>query len=115
MRVKSSIWVSAHIRRCFTAGAFAVVERKGAEEAGAIYIRVDLPDRTSKLFMPAPQSLYKSGAAERLWQAYKNGAALNAGEASDALAREARIDPDVWVVAIDDREGRSFLPDDLLV
>ena len=115
MRIKSSIWVSAHVRRCFAAGSFAVVERKGAEEAGAIFIRVDLPDRTSKLFTPAPQSLYASGANERLWQAYKDGAVLSVDEAREAIAREMRIDPDVWVLAIDDVEGRSFLPKDLLV
>jgi hypothetical protein len=115
MRVKSSIWVSAYIRRCFSAGAFAVVERKGAAEAGAIYLRVDLPDRTSKLFIPAPQSLYRSGADERLWQAYKDGAILNAVEAREAVMRETRIDPDVWIVAVEDVEGRSFLAEDLLV
>jgi hypothetical protein len=115
MRIKSSIWVAAHIRRCFTAGAFAVVERKGAEEAGAIYVRVDLPDKTSKLFIPAPQSLYESGSHERLWQAYKDGALLNAEAAREAVAREARIDPDIWIIAIDDVDGRSFLADDLLV
>jgi hypothetical protein len=115
MRIKSSIWVSAHIRRCFAAGSFAVVERKGAEEAGAIFIRVDMPGGSSKLFTPAPQSLYASGANERLWQAYKGGALLSSEETRDAIARETRIDSDAWVIAIDDVEGRTFLSEDLLV
>jgi hypothetical protein len=115
MRVTSSIWVSAHLRRCFASGAFALIERKGAEEAGAIYLRVDLPDGTSKLFCPAPQSAYESGNFERKWEAYKNGAVLGANEARDILARETRIDSDAWIVVIEDREGQSFLPKDLLV
>jgi hypothetical protein len=115
MRLKSSIWVSAHIRRCELAGSFALIERKGAEEAGAIIIRVDVPDKTSKLFMPAPQAVYESGSAERKWQAYKGGASLTADDARKAIASEVRMDPDVWVLGIEDVEGRSFLPEDLLV
>jgi hypothetical protein len=115
MRVTSSIWVAAHLRRCFAAGAFALIERKGAEEAGAIYLRADLPDGTSKLFFPAPQSVYEGGSFERKWEAYKNGALLSAAEARAALARETRIDSDAWIIVIEDREGQSFLPKDLLI
>ena len=28
---------------------------------------------------------------------------------SDRIAREGRFDPDIWVVAVEDREGRAFL------
>jgi hypothetical protein len=35
MRLKSSIWVAAYLRRCQTEGVFGAVRRRGAEEAGA--------------------------------------------------------------------------------
>lgn len=115
MRVTSSLWVAAHIRRCFAAGAFAVVERKGADEAGAIYIRVDMDKDSCKLFLPAPMSAYESGANERKFEAYKKSMIISTAEASEKLAHELKTDPDSWVIAIEDREGRVYLTPDLLV
>jgi hypothetical protein len=46
MRLKSNIWVSAYVRRCDVEGAFAAVRRKGAEEAGAIFVKVNRLDGT---------------------------------------------------------------------
>lgn len=115
MRVTSSLWVAAHVRRCFAAGAFAVVERKGAEEAGAIFVRVDMPGGSSKLFLPAPMAAYEQGSHERKWEACKGGETFPSAEAAQILARESRMDPDIWIIAIDDREGRCFLPEDLIV
>ena len=57
MRLTSAIWVSAYIRRCHLEGAFAVVRRRGAAEAGAIFVKLDRLDGTAALFAPAPQSL----------------------------------------------------------
>ena len=56
MRLKSAIWVAAYLRRCQVEGAYAVVRRRGAEEAGAVFVRICRLDGTSDLFGPAPQS-----------------------------------------------------------
>ena len=56
MRIKSEIWVRAYLRRCQVEGAAAVVRRRGAEEAGAVVIRICRLVGTSDLFGPAPQS-----------------------------------------------------------
>ena len=42
-----------------------MVRRRGAEEAGAIYIRIDRLNGTSDLFGPAPQSEVDSGRGDR--------------------------------------------------
>ena len=47
MRLKSGIWVAAYLRRCNVEGAFAAVRRRGAEEAGAIFVVVNRLDGTS--------------------------------------------------------------------
>ena len=49
MRLKSAIWVAAYIRRCHTEGAFAAVRRRGAEEAGAIFVKLNRLDGTAEL------------------------------------------------------------------
>ena len=58
MRLKSAIWVAAYLRRCSVEGAFAAVRRHGADEAGAVYIKVSRLDGTGTLYGPAPQSAF---------------------------------------------------------
>src|SRR5258708_23125558 len=58
MRLKSGIWVAAYLRRCQIEGAAAVLRRRGAEEAGAIFIKVSRLDGTADLYGPAPQSAF---------------------------------------------------------
>ena len=56
MRLKSNIWVSAYLRRCQTEGVFGAVRRRGAEEAGAVFVKVSLLDGNAMLYVPAPQT-----------------------------------------------------------
>lgn len=110
MRLKSALWVAAYLRRCQVEGLFAVVRRRGAEEAGAVFVRISRLDGTSDLFGPAPQSAFD--AAEGTARAF--APSLKTLPASDAeveayLAREVKFDANVWIVELDDREGRNFL------
>ena len=56
MRLKSSIWVAAYLRRCQTEGIFGAVRRRGAEEAGAVFVKIALLDGNAMLYIPAPQA-----------------------------------------------------------
>ncbi len=58
MRLKSAIWVAAYLRRCQTAGVFGAVRRRGAEEAGAVFVKVATLDGNATLYVPAPQTVY---------------------------------------------------------
>ena len=58
MRLKSALWVAAYLRRCQVEGVYGVVRRRGAEEAGAVFVRISRLDGTSDLFGPAPQSAF---------------------------------------------------------
>ncbi len=108
MRVTSALFVSALIRRSMTVGAPAVVVRRGAAEAGAIFVVVDRLDGTADLYGPAPQAAFAEGDERgRLFQ--KLLAGVPADETTLRLGRERRFDPDVFVVAIEDRAGRCFL------
>jgi hypothetical protein len=107
-RLRSDIWVSAYLRRWAVEGAFAVLRRRGAPEAGAIFIKIDLLDGTALLFGPAPQSELKDGE-DRLFSALHKDARIEPGEAEKRLAREISFDPDLWIVEVEDRQGRSFL------
>src|SRR3954462_5203578 len=110
MRLKSAIWVSAYIRRCHGEGAFAAVRRRGAEDAGAIFIKLNRLDGTAELFAPAPQSAFDEAQPSTRAFTRPFGEHPAAEEkVEERLAREVRFDPDVWIVEVEDRAGRNFL------
>ena len=113
MRLKSDIWVKAYIRRCQVAGAPAVVVKHGDDDAGAIYIRISSLDGQAALFGPAPAGL--SGADfDRRWVSLLGDEVVPEADVQRYLEREARFDSDLWIVEVEDRQGRHFLGDDLL-
>jgi hypothetical protein len=110
MRLKSGIWVSAYVRRCHVEGVFAVIRRRGADEAGAIFIKVNRLDDTADVYGPAPQSAFDAEyLIDRAFiPAMKMMPAPDA-EAEAYLARQIRFDPDLWIIETEDRAGRHFL------
>jgi len=112
MRLKSAIWVAAYIRRCNVEGAFAAVRRRGAEEAGAIFIILNRLDGTADLYGPAPQSAFDGASpTSRAFSVVLKQRPAPEAEVEARLAREIDFDPDVWIVEIEDRAGRHFLDD----
>jgi len=110
MRLKTALWVAAYLRRCQVEGLFAVVRRRGAEEAGAVFVRVSRLDGTSDLFGPAPQSAFE--AAQSGGRAFTPSLASQSAPDVDVeayLARQIKFDPDLWIVEVEDRAGRNLL------
>ncbi len=97
MRVTSEFYCSALIRRIFAAGGFAAVERKGAAEAGAIFLKERRRDGIVTLYAPAPQSFFEADTSgdrrfeRRLTQAEPQ-------PVDELISRELRFDPDLWVI-----------------
>jgi len=100
--------VSALVRRAFSTGGFAAVVRRGATEAGAIFVIAR--DRMGEvaLYGPAPQAAYDSGRPEdRFFVLLAKGT----DDAADAhLQRELRFDPDIWVVELEANGIEEFIP-----
>ncbi|MDP2298672.1 MAG: DUF1491 family protein [Pseudolabrys sp.] len=113
MRLKSGIWVAAYVRRCHIEGAFAAVRRRGAEEAGAVYLKISRLDGTATLYGPAPQAVFDDAQpVGRLFTIVlgRDGPVPEA-DIEARLTREIGFDPDIWIVEVEDREGRAFLDD----
>ena len=111
MRLKSSIWVAAYIRRCNVEGAFAAVRKPGAEGAGAFYIIVNRLDGTATRYGPAPQATFDDDKpTDRSFTivAGRDGPAPEA-DVEARVQKEIRFDPDLWIVECEDRAGRHFL------
>jgi hypothetical protein len=110
MRLKSGIWVAAYLRRCNGEGAFAAVRRRGAEEAGAIFIKLNRLDGTADLYGPAPQTAFDEAApSERAFISCLKRRPAAEADVEARLAREIGFDPDLWILEVEDRAGRHFL------
>jgi len=107
MRLRSDIWVSWLLRRAEAGGAYVSVARRGAAEAGAVFIVLDRRDGTFDLLAPAPQAALTEPAPERIFERLLDR--VDSGMVSTRLAQEFRFDADLWVVEIEDRQGRPFV------
>jgi len=108
MRLRTDFWVAAYIRRCQIEGTFAVLRRRGAAEAGAIFIKVDNLGGSAALYGPAPQSEL-GDTQERRFARLHAAAWVEPAEAEQRLQRQLRFDPDIWIIETEDRQGRAFL------
>ena len=110
MRLKSGIWVAAYIRRSQIEGSQAVLRRRGAEEAGAVFIKVSKLDGTAEVYGPAPQSAFdEARPADRAFIRSLKSETPTEADAEAYLARQIKFDPDIWIVEVEDRAGRHFL------
>jgi hypothetical protein len=111
MRLRSDIWVAAYLRRCGAEGISAVLRRRGASEAGSIFVRIDRLDGKSALYGPAPPSLGpdRERGVERAFIRMHASEWIDDQDVEKRLARELSFDPDVWIVEVEDRGGRPRL------
>ena len=110
MRLKSGIWIAAYIRRCRVEGAEALLRRRGAEDAGAIFIKVSRLDGNADIYGPAPQSAFdEAHPSDRAFSPALGAEPKPEPDVETYLAKQIRFDPDLWIVEVEDRAGRHFL------
>ena len=102
-RLTSSIYVSSIIRRVNVSGGFAAVIRRGADDAGAIFICVPDAGGGTALYAQVPQSVMAdredAPSGGRLFE--RIGETLSEEDLSTRFDKEARLDPDFWVLEIE--------------
>ena len=108
MRLATEIVVQALIRRCFAAGAAGYVARRGDVERGALYLKISTLDGRARVLGPAPAGL-DDGPGERPLVDLLSADGVADRDAEAFLRRQSEFDPDLWLVEIEDRQGRSFL------
>src|ERR1700747_2477453 len=98
MRLKSSIWVAAYLRRCQAAGVFGAVRRRGAEEAGAAFVKGGLAEWNATLYLAAPHTgSCDTRPIERFFLAASKEP-VPERSVEERLQKEVRFDPDAWIV-----------------
>ncbi len=101
-RVKAEIYVQALVRRV-NAECVGIVARRGDTDAGGIYVRVNRLDGRSGLLVA-----FTDMNGERSWRVLASHLTPD-HQIEDMLDREIARDPDMWVVEIEDKQGRHFL------
>ncbi len=69
-----------------------------------ILVKLNLLNGTSQVFSPA-----RNGDGELIWLRATGSNPVPESEADAYIERQHRVDPDIWVVEIEDRHGRHFL------
>lgn len=107
-RLKTGFYIRALIRRAEIGGASAYVARRGAEEAGALILKLTKPDGGLTVLSRATR-----GEGERVWMK-PLGDSVDSAAAANYFEKQIRYDPDLWIVEIEDREGRSFVDEPIV-
>ncbi len=104
-RLATHIWIDALIRRVQFGGASAFILQKGDRERGDVLVKVSPLDGRAAFLTKSPMS---GDEPEFDWQPVAGGWAAER-DVDETISRRRGYDPDLWVVEIEDREGRHFL------
>lgn len=104
-RLTSDFWVRAYLARLQAANLPAYVLRRGDPTAGAIVVKVATLDGRARLYHRSFDLM--TGA--RAWVVLAEGAEA---EVDEAIARQARFDPDLWAIEVESRDGRALLDEE---
>jgi len=107
-RLKAGLFVRALIRRAEVEGASAFIVRKGNEEAGAIILKVARLDGTVLVL-----NQVRMGDGGLVW-ARALGDAVPEPRAAEWCDRQVKFDADLWIVEIEDRQGRAFVDEPIV-
>lgn len=104
-RLTTRFWVDAYLARLRLLDIPAFVVAHGDDTAGAVVVKLSTLDGEARLFHRS----FDLTSDTRVWAVLSEGAEA---QVDDAIARQRRFDPDLWVIEVEDRAGRSLLDQD---
>jgi hypothetical protein len=102
MRLTTEFWIKAYLARLRLADIPAYVVAHGDDTGGAVLVKLATLDGKARLF----QRSFDLMTGERAWIVLTEG-----GEADvdGSIRRQRDMDPDLWVIELEDRAGRHLL------
>lgn len=104
-RLTARFWVDAYLARLRLSDIPAFVTRHGDDTAGAVLVKLNTLDGQARVF--AREFDLMTGV--RAWRVLSDGAEA---DVDAAVASQAGFDPDLWVIEVEDRDGRHLLDQD---
>lgn len=102
-RLKTKLQVMAAIRLCNVYAIPVVVSRRGDEDAGAILVKMNQRERGYTVLAQT-----RTGFGDLAWMRATGETPVDEATADAYIARQVSRDPDLWVIEIEDREGRPI-------
>ena len=104
-RLTADLWVAAYLTRLRLADIPAYVTAKGDPVSGAVVVKVATLDGRARAW----QRGYDLMADARVWMVLAEGDEVNVDA---GLRRQKLRDPDLWLIELEDRAGRTLLGED---
>ncbi|WP_170550886.1 MULTISPECIES: DUF1491 family protein [Ruegeria] len=101
-RLTADFWVHAYLARLRFQDIPAYVVAHGDDTAGAVLVKLNTLDGRAVAF----QRSFDLMSGERKWVELSSGAEMDVDE---AIQRQRSFDPDLWVIEVEDRQGRHLL------
>ena len=101
-RLTADLWVSAYMTRLRLLDIPAFVVARGDATAGAVLVKLNTLDGQAALY----HRRFDLMTGERLWDVLVAG---NDADIETAIIAQRRTDPDLWVIEVEDRNGRHLL------
>ncbi len=98
----SDLWVSAYLTRLRLASIPAYVIARGDATAGAVLVKLATLDGNAKVW----QRSFDLRTDARVWVILNEGTEHGVDA---TIARQRARDPDIWVIEVEDRAGRTLL------
>lgn len=101
-RLTADVWVAAYLTRLRLSDIPVFVVKKGDPTAGAVLIKLNTLDGNAVAF----QRQFDLMSDRREWVELANGPER---DVDDVLGRQRGYDPDLWILEVEDRAGRTLL------
>lgn len=101
-RLTAEFWVGAYLARLRLEGIPAFVVARGDATAGAVLVKLATLDGRAQVF----QRSFDLMTGARAWVTLAEG---REAEVDAAITRQRGFDPDLWVIEVEDRQGRHLL------
>jgi hypothetical protein len=103
-RLSTDLYVSAHIRTAAREGVPIMVLRRGDASSGSLILKINLLNGTARVLVEARYD------DARVWSPATQSDPMDERAADDYMRRQAEIDPDAWLLEIEDKQGRIWFP-----
>ncbi len=101
-RLTAEVWIAAYLTRLRLADIPAFVVARGDNTAGAVLVKLNTLDGNAVAF----QRSFDLMSGERRWVVLAEGPER---EVDESVAKQRSFDPDLWVIEIEDKAGRTLL------
>ncbi len=101
-RLPAALWIDAHLKRLTIEGVPYYVLNKGAYAAGTVMLKINTLDKGCLVLQ---QQRGLDGVLG--WMGLFKSEMVAEKEADDYIRRAVARDPDLWVIEIEDRQGRN--------